>query len=88
MVRTTLTDLLRESVIISGLLSLAICGCLCYVVACGKPIPQELFSLCVVVFAFFFDAKKAASVDKTVATLGSTARPTGVVTNGEQQADR
>lgn len=49
--------LMRESVIIQGLVTLALLGCTCYLWVTGTPVPQELLGFDGLVLGFFFGAK-------------------------------
>jgi hypothetical protein len=50
-------DLLRESVIVQGMITCAFVGTTCYLWATGRPVPQELWTANTVVLGFFFGAK-------------------------------
>lgn len=50
-------QLLKESVIVQGLVTLALVGTTCYLYATGKPVPDTLLSLDSLAIGFFFGAK-------------------------------
>jgi len=50
-------DLLRESVIVQGVITCAFVGTTCYLWATGQAVPQELWTANTVVIGFFFGAK-------------------------------
>lgn len=52
-----LLDLLRESVVVSGLVALAMVFVACYLWATGQTVPEPLFVLLGTVVGFFFGAK-------------------------------
>lgn len=49
--------LLRESVLVQGLVTLVLVGTTCYMYASGKPVPESLLSLDGLVVGFFFGSK-------------------------------
>lgn len=55
-------ELLKESVIIQGLITLALISTTCYLVAAGKPVPSELWAANGLVLGYFFGAKQQAAV--------------------------
>jgi len=52
-----LLDLLRESVVVSGLVALAMVFVACYLWVTGQVVPEPLFVLLGTVVGFFFGAK-------------------------------
>ena len=54
--------LLKESVIIQGLVTLGFTGATVYLIASGKPVPNELWQADGVILGFFFGAKTYSAV--------------------------
>ena len=54
-------DLLKESVIIQGLITLAVIGTICYLVIAGQEVPSELWSWGALILGFFFGSKIAVA---------------------------
>lgn len=52
-----LLDLIKSSVIVQGIVTLALVGTTCYLYATGQPVPDTLLQLDGVVVGFFFGAK-------------------------------
>lgn len=50
-------DLFAESVIIQGILTLAVVGTICYLVILGKPIPEIMVNLSGLIVGFWFGSK-------------------------------
>lgn len=50
-------ELLRDSTIFQGVITLAFVGTTCYLWAVGRPVPQELWTANTVVLGFFFGSK-------------------------------
>lgn len=57
---TNFWSLLKESVIIQGIITLALLGVVLYLYAAGKPVPQELVSAFMLVLGFYFGSKVTA----------------------------
>lgn len=57
-------DLLRESVIVQGLLTLAVVGVWLFMIATVKPVPDTLTNIVGLVFGFFFGGKYALAMIK------------------------
>ena len=49
--------LLKDSIIVQGLVTLALVGTFCYLVATGRPVPDSLQGLLGLALGFFFGAK-------------------------------
>lgn len=52
-------DLVKDSTIVQGTITLAVVGVTCYLWATGQPVPQELWTADGVILGFFFGAKTA-----------------------------
>lgn len=50
-------DLMKESTIVQGLITLGVVGVTCYLWAVGQPVPQELWTADGIILGFFFGAK-------------------------------
>ena len=50
-------DALASSIILSGTIALACIGTMCYLAIVGRPIPDVVTNICLVVVAFFFGNK-------------------------------
>lgn len=50
-------DMVRDSTIVQGIITLAVVGVTCYLWATGQPIPQELWTADGIILGFFFGAK-------------------------------
>ena len=50
-------SLLKESILVSGLMALALIGTACYLWATGQTVPQELYYILATVVAFYFGTK-------------------------------
>jgi hypothetical protein len=59
---TTIWDLLRESVILQGALTIGLWGVAAYLMICGRPIPDLLAAGCGAVITFWFTSKTTRSV--------------------------
>jgi hypothetical protein len=57
-------DLLRESVIVQGLLTCAVVGVWLFMIATVKPVPDTLTNIVGLVFGFFFGGKYALAMSK------------------------
>lgn len=53
----TFVDLLKDSTIVQGVITLACVGVTCYLWATGQPVPQELWTTTGVILGYFFGAK-------------------------------
>lgn len=51
-------ELLEKSVIVSGILAIAVVGAIVYLAVVGQPIPEILTALGGTIVGFFFGAKK------------------------------
>lgn len=63
---TKFWELLEESVLVSGIIALALIGSVCYLSIAQQPIPELLNNACMVVVGFFFGKGAQLSVHKTV----------------------
>lgn len=52
-----LFDLLRESVLVQGLLALSVIGVVLYLAVQGKEIPRDLWGLTALILGFYFGSK-------------------------------
>jgi hypothetical protein len=59
---TNFWDLFKQSVILSGFITVLCIGCLCFLAVTGRPIPEVLVNICLIVVSFFFGTK-ATSVE-------------------------
>lgn len=50
-------DMVRDSTIVQGAITLAVVGVTCYLWATGQPIPQDLWTADSIILGFFFGAK-------------------------------
>lgn len=50
-------DVLASSIVLSGSIALACIGTMCYLSIVGRPIPDVVANICLVVVAFFFGNK-------------------------------
>ncbi len=50
-------DLVKESTIVQGLITLGVIGVTCYLWATGQQVPQELWTADGIILGFFFGAK-------------------------------
>lgn len=57
--KDTFTDLLKSSVIMQGVLSLAVVGAWIYLLVAGLPVPDGLNNIVGLVIGFFFGSKLA-----------------------------
>lgn len=57
-------QLLKESVIVQGLVTLALVLTLCYLYAAGRPVPDSLLYLVTLTVGFFFGAKVQAALHR------------------------
>jgi hypothetical protein len=64
-------ELLKESVIVQGLITLCFVGTACYLWAIGRPIPGELLSVLGLVLGYYFGAKSQLALANTIRTLQS-----------------
>jgi len=62
--KATFWTLLRESVIMQGLLTLMLGGTLCYLYAAGKEVPSDLAQLTFAVVAFWMGSKSQHAVER------------------------
>jgi len=60
---TNFWDLFKQSVILSGFITVLCIGCLCFLAVTGRPIPEVLVNICLIVVSFFFGTK-ATSADR------------------------
>lgn len=61
--KTTFWTLLRESVIMQGLLTLMLAGSLCYMYITGRDVPSDLAQLTFAVVAFWMGSKSQHAVE-------------------------
>jgi hypothetical protein len=54
-------DLFATSTILSGFIVVLCIGALCYLAIVGKPIPEVLVNICLIVVSFFFGTKASTS---------------------------
>lgn len=57
-----LVALLRESVLVQGLITFALVATTCYLWATGQKVPNELWTANTIVMGFFFGAKSQQAV--------------------------
>lgn len=57
-------DLVRESVIVQGLITLSLVITVCYMWASGKTIPPDLLGLLTLVIGFYFGSKVQSVINK------------------------
>ena len=57
-------ELLRESVIVQGILTMAVVGVWLYMLASALPIPDALTNIVGLVFGFFFGGKYALAMSR------------------------
>lgn len=55
-------ELVKESVVIQGILTLILASTACYLWATGQPVPSELWTALSVVLGFFFGAKTQQAI--------------------------
>lgn len=60
---TTFWTLLRESVIMQGLLTLMLGGTLCYLYVAGREVPSDLSKLTFAVVAFWMGSKSQHAIE-------------------------
>jgi len=65
----TFYDLLRESVIFQGLITIIVLGVWAYLLISGRPIPDTVQLLSGTVVGFFFGGKYAQAVSRTADTV-------------------
>jgi len=65
-------DLLRESVIIQGTITLGIIGAVVYLAVTAQPIPEIVEKLSLLIVGYFMGAKPAAQINKVVRDLAKT----------------
>jgi hypothetical protein len=58
-------DLLRESVILQGILTLSVCGVWLFLVASGKTVPDALTNIVGLVIGFYFGGKIQLAINKS-----------------------
>lgn len=54
-------DLFNKSMILSGFITVLTIGCLCFLAVTGRPIPEVLVNICLIVVSFFFGTKVSNS---------------------------
>lgn len=57
-------DLLGKSVIVSGLIALALVGTSCYLFATGQPVPDLLAALVTSVLGYFLGSKAESAINR------------------------
>jgi len=62
-------ELLRESVIVSGLIALSCVGAVVYLSVAGQPIPELLVNITMIIIGFFFGGKVQSSAER-IARMG------------------
>lgn len=55
-------DLVKDSTIIQGLITLSVIGVTCYLWATGQPVPQDLWTADGIILGFFFGSKVQAAI--------------------------
>lgn len=60
-----LLDLIRESVIVQGLITLSLVITVCYLWAAGRPVPPDLLGLLTLVVGFYFGSKVQNIINKS-----------------------
>lgn len=60
----TFLELLRESVIIQGVITVIFVATICYLWITGKPIPPDLIQLVGLIIGFYFGAKVQSLIHK------------------------
>jgi len=50
-------DLVKESVIVQGIITLGLVGTTCYLWVTGQPVPDDLWTALSIVLGFFFGSK-------------------------------
>jgi len=63
-------SLLEESVIVSGIIALGCVGAVIYLAVVGKPIPDVLVNICMIVVGFFFGGKVQQAQSRLADRLG------------------
>lgn len=63
-------ELLEESIILQGFITMVFAGSYCYLTVTGQPIPDGLDNMMWAVLAFWFGTKSQAAVSSTIKRLG------------------
>lgn len=64
-------ELMEESVIVQGIVTVFLLGVVGYLVCTGQPVPDNLNSALMLVLGFYFGSKSQQSITKTVKRLGN-----------------
>jgi hypothetical protein len=65
----TFLELLRQSVIIQGILAVGFCAVVAYLAITGRPIPDILVNVTMLIVGFFFGAKSTASARDLIESM-------------------
>lgn len=57
-------DLVEQSVVFQGILAVSVVGAVVYLSCVGRPVPDQLSSLALIVVGFFFGSKATNSVSR------------------------
>lgn len=71
---TKFWELLEQSVIIQGVLSVLFSCTVAYLYVTGKPVPQELVALVSIILGYFFGAKNTQAVSHMARTMAADVR--------------
>jgi len=64
-------ELLEESIILQGFITMVFAGSYCYLTVTGQQIPDGLDNMMWAVLAFWFGTKSQAAVSSTIKRLGN-----------------
>ena len=65
----TFLDLLKQSIIIQGILALGFCAAVVYLAITGRHIPDTLVNVTMLIVGFFFGAKSTASARDLIESI-------------------
>jgi len=65
----TFLDLLKQSVIIQGILAVGFCSAVVYLAITGQPIPDILVNVTMLIVGFFFGAKSTATAHSLIESM-------------------
>lgn len=74
--------LLEESVLVTGIITLAFVSVLCYLVVVGRPVPDWLLHVLWIIMGFFFGAKTQRGIDRREARRREVNLPEGMEYRG------
>lgn len=57
-------ELLRESVLVQGIITLVLVGVACYLLIVGRPVPELLASMLMLVLGFYFGTKSQQTIER------------------------